>query len=82
MTESQVRNIALETFEYCMDCINYFKEEHPTMKTKEVAKYLGMSKEWVQKNKVVLGGKRSNKRGDLRFRTDKILDYKLNKMQL
>lgn len=82
MTPAEVEQIVDRKLSFYSDTIRHFLDENPTMTTKEVAKFLGMSKEWVQKHKEQLGGKRANRRGDLRFRTDTILDYKLNKMQL
>lgn len=82
LTEAQVRDIALETYEYCMECINHFKSEHPTMTTIEVARFFNRGRDWVISRRNELGGYRINKRGDLRFKTDKVLDYKLKKQQL
>lgn len=73
----EMEQISIRTIENYAGCLKAFREVKATMTTREVAKFLGMSREWVQKNKTLLQGQRSNKRGDLKFNTERILQYKL-----
>lgn len=51
----------------------------PELTTKQACKMLGCERHWLSKNKHLFGGYVVNKRGDLKFPTNKILEYKQNK---
>lgn len=49
---------------------------HPEVKTDEACEMLNCSRPWLTKNKHLFNGRIINRRGDLRFSTTKIIQYK------
>lgn len=77
MTEKEVREIALSVYmEHNEEIINGLVRLIPQMTTKEVVQYLGVSRQWISKNRDIFNGRVVNRRGDLRFPTAKVVEYK------
>ncbi|WP_300441379.1 hypothetical protein [Christiangramia sp.] len=78
MNKNDIIKIIEEVFENYKINISSVVSFKPRMTTKEVAKYLKRSDDWVRNHKNLFDPRRENGRGDYSFSTSDVVNYKLN----